>query len=243
MKKILLLLIVLSLLLCACSGRRAEREELAASEALSSSAEEPLTQSSLPAVPQPDADGGDSSAAPEAGEGFEDETAHGARTPQLIGHTLCSAENPVYIRYRTMMDIGMGEETVTVTLAARGSDHYRELKSETVHVSTLQLAERIYSIQHDAQLIVEVEGSPASSGFSVNTVPGIYDNVSVEMGLETIDGETYDCETIGSNTYYYEPGTNHWKLLRSDDSLMEILEYGSNADESLFSLPEGYQSH
>jgi Holliday junction resolvase len=72
----------------------------------------------------------------------------------------------------------------------------------------------------------------------------------VTTGQEELKGTLYDFERLvevdedgveNITTFYFEPGTDNWVALKSEDTIMYVHKISSDVDDSVFVIPSDYQ--
>lgn len=158
------------------------------------------------------------------------------------------AKPQVYLKYKTQMDLGMGEEEVTVSYALMGDMEYIETASSVSHVSMLETQEGNYTIMHDQKVYMKTTDDVdlELDGVGDDNIEDELEDARFTSGKETINGVEYDYEEMFEDgeysRFYYNPSTKLWEYWRiGDNQLLKIEEYRNEVDENLFKIPEGYE--
>ena len=173
----------------------------------------------------------------------ETEVVAETKTSKIFAELLAPSK-AMYIKYKTMIDTGHGEEEAVITQAAKGKQFYVDTETPTDRLAILQDGTKTYSILHTQKSYIKYE-EEVETGIDKVIDNKIFKNAKVAKGTEKVQGVEYEYEEIFSdgeyNRFYYLKGTNILKYLKlSDGQLLEILEYGNDIDETVFSVPEGY---
>lgn len=176
----------------------------------------------------------------------ENQEEQGTLTKNLLREVL--AKPQVYLKYKTQMDLGMGEEEVTVSYALMGDMEYIETASSVSHVSMLETQEGNYTIMHDQKVYMRTTDDVdlELDGVGDDNIEDELEDARFTSGKENINGVEYDYEEMFEDgeysRFYYNPSTRLWEYWKiGDNQLLKIEEYRNKVDESLFQIPEGYE--
>ena len=174
----------------------------------------------------------------------------GERALKIWGQDLNPSKQAIFLKFKASMETGDGREESTTIMAVKGKFTYVDVISESTHISTITdtAARSTVVLLHEDKMYMKMpdgfyqapninEGSDLSEAEKVKMVKS--------SGKEKIAGKTYDYDKITVNgnisqTYYFEEGTDKWKYWRTDEALMEIIEYVNKVDEDIFRIPKGY---
>jgi hypothetical protein len=174
----------------------------------------------------------------------------GERALKIWGQDLNPSKQAIFLKFKASMETGDGREESTTTMAVKGKFTYVDVISDTTHISTITdtVARSTVVLLHEDKMYMKMpDGSYQAP--NINEGSDLSEAEKVKMvkssGKEKIAGKTYDYDKITVNgnisqTYYFEEGTDKWKYWRTDEALMEIIEYGNKVDEDLFRIPKGY---
>ena len=174
----------------------------------------------------------------------------GERALKIWGQDLNPSKQAIFLKFKASMETGDGREESTTTMAVKGKFTYVDVISDTTHISTITdtAARSTVVLLHEDKMYMKMpDGSYQAP--NINEGSDLSEAEKVKMvkssGKEKIAGKTYDYDKITVNgnisqTYYFEEGTDKWKYWRTDEALMEIIEYGNKVDEDIFRIPKGY---
>ncbi len=174
----------------------------------------------------------------------------GERALKIWGQDLNPSKQAIFLKFKASMETGDGREESTTIMAVKGKFTYVDVISESTHISTITdtAARSTVVLLHEDKMYMKMpDGSYQAP--NINEGSDLSEAEKVKMvkssGKEKIAGKTYDYDKITVNgnisqTYYFEEGTDKWKYWRTDEALMEIIEYGNKVDEDLFRIPKGY---
>jgi hypothetical protein len=174
----------------------------------------------------------------------------GERALKIWGQDLNPSKQAIFLKFKASMETGDGREESTTIMAVKGKFTYVDVISESTHISTITdtAARSTVVLLHEDKMYMKMpDGSYQAP--NINEGSDISEAEKVKMvkssGKEKIAGKTYDYDKITVNgnisqTYYFEEGTDKWKYWRTDEALMEIIEYVNKVDEDIFRIPKGY---
>ena len=174
----------------------------------------------------------------------------GERALKIWGQDLNPSKQAIFLKFKASMETGDGREESTTIMAVKGKFTYVDVISESTHISTITdtAARSTVVLLHEDKMYMKMpDGSYQAP--NINEGSDLSEAEKVKMvkssGKEKIAGKTYDYDKITVNgnisqTYYFEEGTDKWKYWRTDEALMEIIEYGNKVDEDIFRIPKGY---
>ncbi len=174
----------------------------------------------------------------------------GERAIRIWNENLNPSKQPVFLKFKASMETGDGREESVTTMAMKDRRVYVDVLSDMRHISTItdNTAKTTVILMHEEKMYVKMPHQE-SEGPKINEGKKISEAEKAKMakssGKEKIAGKTYDYDRIIVNgnisqTYYFEEGTDKWKYWRTDETLMEIIEYGGRVDDALFRIPKGY---
>ena len=122
----------------------------------------------------------------------ENQEEQGTLTKNLLREVL--AKPQVYLKYKTQMDLGMGEEEVTVSYALMGDMEYIETASSVSHVSMLETQEGNYTIMHDQKVYMRTTDDVdlELDGVGDDNIEDELEDARFTSGKENINGVEYD---------------------------------------------------
>lgn len=174
----------------------------------------------------------------------------GERALKIWGQDLNPSKQAIFLKFKASMETGDGREESTTIMAVKGKFTYVDVISESTHISTITdtAARSTVVLLHEDKMYMKMpDGSYQAP--NINEGSDLSEAEKVKMvkssGKEKIAGKTYDYDKITVNgnisqTYYFEEGTDKWKYWRTDEALIEIIEYGNKVDEDIFRIPKGY---
>ena len=174
----------------------------------------------------------------------------GERALKIWGQDLNPSKQAIFLKFKASMETGDGREESTTIMAVKGKFTYVDVISDTTHISTITdtVARSTVVLLHEDKMYMKMpDGSYQAP--NINEGSDLSEAEKVKMvkssGKEKIAGKTYDYDKITVNgnisqTYYFEEGTDKWKYWRTDEALMEIIEYVNKVDEDIFRIPKGY---
>ena len=174
----------------------------------------------------------------------------GERALKIWGQDLNPSKQAIFLKFKASMETGDGREESTTIMAVKGKFTYVDVISESTHISTITdtVARSTVVLLHEDKMYMKMpDGSYQAP--NINEGSDLSEAEKVKMvkssGKEKIAGKTYDYDKITVNgnisqTYYFEEGTDKWKYWRTDEALMEIIEYVNKVDEDIFRIPKGY---
>jgi hypothetical protein len=174
----------------------------------------------------------------------------GERALKIWGQDLNPSKQAIFLKFKASMETGDGREESTTIMAVKGKFTYVDVISESTHISTITdtAARSTVVLLHEDKMYMKMpDGSYQAP--NINEGSDLSEAEKVKMvkssGKEKIAGKTYDYDKITVNgnisqTYYFEEGTDKWKYWRTDEALMEIIEYVNKVDEDIFRIPKGY---
>lgn len=174
----------------------------------------------------------------------------GERALKIWGQDLNPSKQAIFLKFKASMETGDGREESTTIMAVKGKFTYVDVISDTTHISTITdtAARSTVVLLHEDKMYMKMpDGSYQAP--NINEGSDLSEAEKVKMvkssGKEKIAGKTYDYDKITVNgnisqTYYFEEGTDKWKYWRTDEALMEIIEYVNKVDEDIFRIPKGY---
>lgn len=174
----------------------------------------------------------------------------GERALKIWRQDLNPSKQAIFLKFKASMETGDGREESTTIMAVKGKFTYVDVISESTHISTITdtAARSTVVLLHEDKMYMKMpEGSYQAP--NINEGSDLSEAEKVKMvkssGKEKIAGKTYDYDKITVNgnisqTYYFEEGTDKWKYWRTDEALMEIIEYVNKVDEDIFRIPKGY---
>lgn len=174
----------------------------------------------------------------------------GRRSADLWFETLNSAKHPVMLKYRTTMDLGMGEEMTTVTINIKDeTERCVDLSAKSHHVGVLTVSSDTTVMLHQEALYVNVK-APALNIPRVGARSVVSDTVDPKtclraIGTEEIDGREYEFEEMAFDgaepqTFFYEKETGKWRYWRADGKTFEIIDYSNEVARNAFLVPAWY---
>lgn len=153
------------------------------------------------------------------------------------------------------MDIGEGEEDVTMTIATKGENIYMDVNAVSQHATVMYKDGTTYLISHDDKACVTMKGKDEGTFDEDMTLISKEDLKDIETqecknGKETIDGTEYDYEEFkadeGSTTERYYFSNNDLRYIKSinedGEELMKVLKLSSEVDDNLFNIPTDYET-
>lgn len=165
-----------------------------------------------------------------------------------------SSENYV-MTLQGKTDLGEGEEEVTMTVATKGENIYMDVNATSQHATIMYKDGTTYIISHDDKACVTMQGKDEETFEEDMTFISKEDLQELEKqeyktGKETIDGTEYEYEEFKddeeniTDRYYFS--NNDLKYIKSIDEdgneeLMKVIKLSSEVDDSLFSIPTGYE--
>ena len=159
----------------------------------------------------------------------------GERALKIWGQDLNPSKQAIFLKFKASMETGDGREESTTIMAVKGKFTYVDVISESTHISTITdtAARSTVVLLHEDKMYMKMpDGSYQAP--NINEGSDLSEAEKVKMvkssGKEKIAGKTYDYDKITVNgnisqTYYFEEGTDKWKYCRTDEALMEIIEY------------------
>ena len=174
----------------------------------------------------------------------------GERAMKIWQEKLNTSKNAVFLKFKSTEATDSQDEENVTTMAFKGKYIYTDVFSDSTHVSTITdtAARSTVILMHEDKMYMKMPND-SYQGPNLNKGNEQSEAEKTKMikssGKEKISGKTYDYDKITVNenisqTYYFEEGTDKWKYWRTDESLMEIIEYGNKVDENLFKIPKGY---
>jgi hypothetical protein len=174
----------------------------------------------------------------------------GERAMKIWNKDLNPSKQAIFLKFKASIEAGEGQEESLTTMAVKGKYTYVDIFSDSTHISTITDTEERSTVilMHEDKMYMKMPNE-SYEGPNINEGGDPSEAEKAKMvkssGKEKIAGKTYDYDKITVNgnitqTYYFEEGTDKWKYWRTDEALMEIIEYGNKVDENLFKIPKGY---
>ena len=170
-----------------------------------------------------------------------------SKTQQYF-ETHCRGDYTMTLRYTA--DVGGGMAEVINTVAVAGDKLYSDIKSDTMHMATLQLDGKAYSLLHDQKTYMELAPgngtdkmiNPAAYIGSAESLPdGGYQTGETEINGESCHFEEFTVPD-GKITYCFSGGSLRYIIpsYGSTRTEMEVIEVSDSVLATHFTIPEGY---
>lgn len=155
-------------------------------------------------------------------------------------------DGKMYLEYETTME-GMN---MTVRSATNGDKNYSESLLDGTSTGVFIINGNIlYSIDHNSKIIIQMDLDKAPQQIEDTFIAEEdVDIASVETGTREINNKTYYTESWGmegSMTTLCFDGDELAYMIGAFDGeevIMKIIDFSTEVDDSLFELPEGYQT-
>ena len=169
------------------------------------------------------------------------------RAMAIIRDVLNIGDNALYMSFTTEFE----NDLMDVDLYIKG-DYTRMDTSDPEYggMSVIANESGNYIVMHDSKTYYKsmepVDPDDMDFLFNDEEMP----DYEVTTGQEELKGTLYDFERLveldedgveNITTFYFEPGTDNWVALRSEDTMMYINEISSDVDDSVFVIPSDYQ--
>lgn len=169
------------------------------------------------------------------------------RAMAIIRDVLNIGDNALYMSFTTEFE----NDLMDVDLYIKG-DYTRMDTSDPEYggMSVIANESGNYIVMHDSKTYYKSMEpvDPDDMDFLLNDEE--MHDYEVTTGQEELKGTLYDFERLveldedgveNITTFYFEPGTDNWVALRSEDTMMYINEISSDVDDSVFVIPSDYQ--
>ena len=159
--------------------------------------------------------------------------------------------NEYYAKYKITNNVN--DDYITIEVANKGDNIYVKEYSNEIEFLNLVYTNLItFSLDNENKTYSMIEGKTkdvesASSIFSSAQLSEAY-TTNLEKGTEAINGVEYNYEKFTDDeniTTYYFNNENELKFIKytyndGTESIIEVLEYSTTVDDSLFVIPEEY---
>lgn len=193
----------------------------------------------------------------DVGEQTDDEDKQDDQDKQDIGDRLSAAyvnimkgENYT-MKYRTIMDIDGREMDANITLVVAGERTAFKMETESISTTTIIEEKKMHLINHEAKMVM--------------VMPIDDDIIDDNDALEPQDIDAVNMEYVGNGTRDFMGSDRHYEEYKVDDGrvfyyfdgkdlvgmemiaedsslLIELESMTDKVDESIFEIPEGYQT-
>lgn len=182
-----------------------------------------------------------------------EENTENSKTFNILNEIFSGEDYVMTLKGKT--DIGEGEEEVTMTVASKGENIYMDVSAPSQHATIMYKNGTTYIISHDEEACVTMQGKDEETFNEDSTFISKEELQELEkqeykIGKETIDGTEYeyeefknDEENITDRYYFSNSDLKYIKSIdeEGNEELMEIVKLSSEVDDSLFSIPTGYE--
>lgn len=166
----------------------------------------------------------------------------GYRTKQLM--KALSTESGYHVKTQVKQAEG-ADQDMTMDMYMKGSNIYIHYIRPNDELAVLKQGDTTYVLNIPQKLYAKTTEIDFSDMDMFYASAPFYQYASFTAGTETIDGVTYDYEETKeggqSVRYYYLPGTDTWKYLKSAGTIQEILSYEAEVADSIFTIPSGFK--
>ncbi len=138
------------------------------------------------------------------------------------------------------------EETVDITLAIRGSEYVYFMEYEGMQVRMILKNDTLYIVSDNEKLAMNVSALGIPMNITDNAVPVFTGGMYNAKGTGEVRGETlpyFEYNVDNASVRYYVSGDNIKYITftqGAEEVVMEILEFSTNIDDSLFDIPADY---
>ena len=169
------------------------------------------------------------------------------RAMAIIRDVLNIGDNALYMSFTTEFE----NDLMDVDLYIKG-DYTRMDTSDPEYggMSVIANESGNYIVMHDSKTYYKSMEpvDPDDMDFLLNDEE--MPDYEVTTGQEELKGTLYDFERLvevdedgveNITTFYFEPGTDNWVALKSEDTIMYVHKISSDVDDSVFVIPSDYQ--
>jgi predicted small lipoprotein YifL len=169
------------------------------------------------------------------------------RAMTIIRDVLNVGDNALYMSFTTEFE----NDLMDVDLYIKG-DYTRMDTSDPEYggMSVISNEAGDFILMHDTKSYIKslepVDPDDMDFLFNDEEMP----DYEVTTGQEELKGTLYDFERLvevdedgveNITTFYFEPGTDNWVALKSEDTIMYVHKISSDVDDSVFVIPSDYQ--
>ncbi|MDX9888202.1 MAG: hypothetical protein RBS51_02935 [Anaerovoracaceae bacterium] len=177
----------------------------------------------------------------------EDMPSDDYRAMAIIRDVLNVGDNALYMSFTTEFE----NDLMDVDLYIKG-DYTRMDSSDPEYgaMSVITNESGDFILMHDTKSYIKSMEpvDPDDMDFLLNDEE--MPDYEVTTGQEELKGTLYDFERLvevdedgveNITTFYFEPGTDNWVALKSEDTIMYVHKISSDVDDSVFVIPSDYQ--